>query len=166
MRRTDSTADWAYEAWAGLLQRLDDRSSYQRSIAVLLLSNLAKSDTEGREFDMALGYAKPDMDPGVMDRYYSCWSADAGTSGDNYSGYCSPEMDVLVSRYWYTNDLEGRWVPLFEAQRILNQDRPFITLAAKNEIEAYRSDRFEFPSDTCHWAGFISPQGLMNVVVR
>jgi hypothetical protein len=48
MRRTDSTADWAYEAWDGLLQELDDQSSYQRSIAVLLLSNLAKSDTEGR----------------------------------------------------------------------------------------------------------------------
>jgi hypothetical protein len=40
--------DWAYEAWDGLLQKLDDQSSCQRSIALLLLSNLAKSDTWGR----------------------------------------------------------------------------------------------------------------------
>jgi len=119
-----------------------------------------------RDFDMALNYSKPDMDPGVMDWYFSCWSADAGTSGNNYAGYCNPEMDALIGKYWYTSDLEGRWTPMFEAQRIMNQDRPFITLVGVNMIEAYRSDRFEFPANTCHWAGFISSQGLMNAVVK
>lgn len=46
--RTHSTVHRAYEAWGGLLQKLDDRSSCWESTAIRLLGNLARSDTDGR----------------------------------------------------------------------------------------------------------------------
>lgn len=119
-----------------------------------------------RDFDLALGTIKPDVDPGVLDWFYSCWSAESGASGNNYAGYCSEEMDSKVAEYWYNSDTDASLAAMFEAQRILNQDRPFITLAAKNSIQAYRNDRFEFPSDTCHWTGIIGSQGLLNAKVK
>jgi hypothetical protein len=76
MRRTDSTADWAYKAWDGLLQKLDDQSSYQRSIAILLLSNLAKNDTEGRligSLDCLLAHTNDDSFITSRQRTQSLW---------------------------------------------------------------------------------------------
>lgn len=119
-----------------------------------------------RDYDLAIGTMKPDIDPGALDFYYSCWSADAGTSGNNAAGYCNPVVDDKVAEYVYSSDPEEALEAIFEAQRIMNEDRPFITLAAVNSVQAYRSDRFEFPSDTCHWTGIIGSQGLMNAVVK
>src|SRR5512134_882760 len=48
LRLTESKVDWVYEVWDELLEKLDHENSYQRSIGILLLCNLAKSDTEDR----------------------------------------------------------------------------------------------------------------------
>ena len=48
LKITDSSVDWVYEVWDHLLEKLDDENSYQRSIGILLLCNLAKSDQEDR----------------------------------------------------------------------------------------------------------------------
>jgi len=48
LRITDEKVDWASEVWDELLQKLDDKNSYQRSIAIMVLCNLAKSDDENR----------------------------------------------------------------------------------------------------------------------
>lgn len=48
LRITESEVDWIYEVWDHLLEKLDHENSYQRSIGILLLCNLAKSDTEDR----------------------------------------------------------------------------------------------------------------------
>lgn len=45
---TDEKVDWVYEVWDELLQKLDDENSFQRSIAIMVLCNLAKSDDEKR----------------------------------------------------------------------------------------------------------------------
>ncbi len=45
---TDSRVDWIYEEWDSLVGKLDDENSFQRSIAVMVLCNLAKSDKEER----------------------------------------------------------------------------------------------------------------------
>lgn len=45
---TDEKVDWVYEVWDDLLQKLDDENSFQRSIAIMVLCNLAKSDSENR----------------------------------------------------------------------------------------------------------------------
>lgn len=48
LKLTDSKVDWVYEVWDLLLGKLDNENSYQRSIGVMLLCNLAKSDSENR----------------------------------------------------------------------------------------------------------------------
>ncbi len=45
---TEEKVSWVYEVWDDLLLRLDDDNSYQRSIAIMVLCNLAKSDFQHR----------------------------------------------------------------------------------------------------------------------
>jgi hypothetical protein len=48
LKLTETKVDWVYEVWDLLLEKLNHENSYQRSIGILLLCNLAKSDTEDR----------------------------------------------------------------------------------------------------------------------
>lgn len=48
LKATETEVDWIYEVWDLLLGKLDDGNSYQRSIGILMLCNLAKSDSEDR----------------------------------------------------------------------------------------------------------------------
>ncbi len=48
LKLTEVRVDWVYEAWDHLFEKLEDANSYQRSIGILMLCNLAKSDTEDR----------------------------------------------------------------------------------------------------------------------
>lgn len=45
---TEKKVDWVYEVWDLLFGKLQDDNSYQRTIAVRILCNLAKSDHENR----------------------------------------------------------------------------------------------------------------------
>lgn len=51
LKLTESKVDWVYEVWDLLLEKLGDENSYQRSISVMVLCNLAKSDVENRLVD-------------------------------------------------------------------------------------------------------------------
>jgi peptide/nickel transport system substrate-binding protein len=101
-----------------------------------------------RDFDLAMISATPDIDPGVLDFALSCWAADAGSSAWNFAGYCNEDLDNLVFGYMTTVG-EDRWQPMFEAQAIINEQRPYLNIAGENVIQAYRSDRFVFPHDFC-----------------
>jgi peptide/nickel transport system substrate-binding protein len=118
-----------------------------------------------RDYDMAMMSTSTDVDPAVIDFTRSCWAADAGSGALNYSGYCNEEMDALVYEYWYSDDLEGRWEPMWEAQEILNQSRSEITLAGQNLIQAWRSDRFDFVQDACFAIQF-DRRALMQAEVK
>jgi hypothetical protein len=48
LKETETKVDWVYEAWDHLLGKVEDENSYQRSIGIMMLCNLAKSDTENR----------------------------------------------------------------------------------------------------------------------
>ena len=48
LKVTDSKVDWVYEAWDHLVEKLDSENSFQRSIGIMLLCNLAKSDSDDR----------------------------------------------------------------------------------------------------------------------
>ena len=48
LRITEEKVVWVYEVWDDLLLKLDDPNSYQRSIAIMVLCNLARSDWENR----------------------------------------------------------------------------------------------------------------------
>ena len=120
--------------------------------------------TKERDYDMAIAWRTPDIDAAGMEFWFSCWAADWGF---NYSGYCNEDFENLINEYRFSDDLDGRWVPMFEAQRIFNEDRPIIILAGPYQIQAYRNDRFEFPMDTCYVnLGMYDPQGLLNAVVK
>jgi hypothetical protein len=51
LKLTESKVDWGYEVWEFLLEKLNYENSYQRSIGIILLCNLAKSDVENRLAD-------------------------------------------------------------------------------------------------------------------
>lgn len=110
---------------------------------------------QDRGFDMALIYYGTDIDPAAIDLEFSCWSSEAG--GLNDSGYCNEEMDNLVYDYWYASDSEAGWDAMWQAQEIINRERPRILLAGENHIQAYRNDRFDFPEDTC-----VTGSGMWN----
>jgi hypothetical protein len=48
LKLTEVPVDWVYEVWDLLLGKLENENSYQRSIGIMLLCNLAKSDSENR----------------------------------------------------------------------------------------------------------------------
>lgn len=45
---TEEEVNWIYEYWDILVKKLDSENSYQRTIGMFVLSNLAKSDSENR----------------------------------------------------------------------------------------------------------------------
>jgi peptide/nickel transport system substrate-binding protein len=120
-----------------------------------------------RDFDIALDTERRDIDAASIDFWFSCWSAESGSAALNYAGYCNEDMDNLVYEFWNSTDMEARWEPMFQAQAILNQDRPIINLAGHYSFQAYRTDRFEFPLDTCDVDfGMFSAHGLLNTKVK
>jgi hypothetical protein len=58
LKETDAKVKWIYDVWEGLVNSLSDENSYQRSIAVMVICNLAKSDTEGK-LSKAIGRLLP-----------------------------------------------------------------------------------------------------------
>lgn len=48
LKTTDDKVDWVYDVWDDLVAKLENENSYQRSIGIMVLCNLAKSDTENR----------------------------------------------------------------------------------------------------------------------
>lgn len=48
LKLTEKKVDWVYNVWEELLKKLDHENSYQRSIGIMVLCNLARSDHEHR----------------------------------------------------------------------------------------------------------------------
>jgi hypothetical protein len=58
---TDKPVDWAYEVWDEMLAGLSHKDNHVRAITAQVLSNLAKSDPDGRmlkDFDALLNVTK------------------------------------------------------------------------------------------------------------
>lgn len=122
-----------------------------------------------RDYDMLIVSDSTDLGPAYSQDYrMSCWSAEAGGQGLNYSGYCNEEFDELYYESWLALDKQEREDALFESQAIIFRDRPKIVLAGMNALFAYRSDRFEFPSTFCvnEGSGLIAKAGVMNAMVK
>lgn len=43
---TEQPVDWVYDKWYELVEKLESKNSFQRSIGLILLANLCKSDSE------------------------------------------------------------------------------------------------------------------------
>jgi hypothetical protein len=48
LKLTDQKVDWIYEVWDELFTKLKSENSFQRSIGIMVICNLAKSDTQDR----------------------------------------------------------------------------------------------------------------------
>jgi peptide/nickel transport system substrate-binding protein len=117
--------------------------------------------TDQRDFDMTIDFALGNIDPVSMDYWHSCWSAEIG--GYSTSGYCNEDFDFMVYDYWFGTDEAARQESNYAAQQMLHDDRPFIIVAGPKQIQAYRNDRFEFPTDTCYDnLGMFTPNGVLN----
>jgi hypothetical protein len=57
---TDQPVEWVYDKWYELENKLSSDNSYQRSIGLMLLANIAKSDTENRMVS-------------ILDKYLGCF---------------------------------------------------------------------------------------------
>jgi len=120
--------------------------------------------TNQRDFDMTIDVALGNIDPVAMDYWHSCWASEPG--GYSTSGYCNEDFDFMVYDYWFGTDPVARQEASYAAQQMLHEDRPFIIVAGPKRIQAYRSDRFEFPTDTCFDnLGMLTPNGVLNVTI-
>jgi peptide/nickel transport system substrate-binding protein len=123
-----------------------------------------------RDFDMLIYNMFTDPDGAThMDFTISCWAAESGDVGRNYPGWCNEEFEDKLYTALNALDPEVFEQNLFEAQAIINNEIPFITLAGIDRLQAYRSDQLEFEAEgTCHdqEGGLFSYYPLMSVEVK
>ncbi len=79
--------------------------------------------------------------------FKSFWhSEEMAPDGFNTPGYKNPEFDALVEEFEYADDFNQARKAIFEAQKILADDLPYIILFTNPMIEAYRTS-IKFPFD-------------------
>ncbi|MFN4200451.1 MAG: ABC transporter substrate-binding protein [Fervidobacterium gondwanense] len=98
--------------------------------------------------------------------FKSFWhSSEMAPEGFNTPGYNNPEFDALVEEFEYADTFEQARKAIFEAQRLLAEDLPYIILFTNPMIEAYRTS-IKFPFDNMldgiqGYYGF--PEGVRKV---
>ncbi len=98
--------------------------------------------------------------------FKSFWhSSEMAPDGFNTPGYNNPEFDALVEEFEYADTFEQARKAIFEAQRLLAEDLPYIILFTNPMIEAYRTS-IKFPFDNMldgiqGYYGF--PEGVRKV---
>ncbi|MGC8902352.1 MAG: ABC transporter substrate-binding protein [Fervidobacterium sp.] len=98
--------------------------------------------------------------------FKSFWhSGEMAPDGFNTPGYKNPEFDALIEEFEYADDFNQARKSIFEAQKILADDLPYIILFTNPLIEAYRTS-IKFPFDNMldgiqGYYGF--PEGVKKV---
>ena len=100
--------------------------------------------TDGpRQYDMYfLGWTLGS--PSLPDYYRPLFASDGLM---NNTGYSNPEFDQLLKSYEGANTVEEAKELLWEMERILAEDLPYLLLYTTELVEAYRSDRVAFGID-------------------
>ncbi len=94
------------------------------------------------DFDMfVLGYGSLNPDPNYLKSFFH--SENDQPRGWNMSGYHNPRYDDLADKSARTMDPEERQDLIWEMQRILMRDVPYLPLYNPHLIEAVRTDDFE-----------------------
>lgn len=100
-----------------------------------------------RQFDtFILGYGNLDLDPDWMRNFFH--SKNDKPMGWNMSGYRNPEFDSIAEESSRTIDDEKRRELIWEMQKIILRDVPYIPLYNPKLNEAVRTDKFEGWVDT------------------
>jgi peptide/nickel transport system substrate-binding protein len=86
-----------------------------------------------------------DADPDFAMMVLTCEQREEGGWGD--SGYCNEEFEAMYAKQGVTVDHEERRQIIWDMQKKIFEDRPYIILAYRYNVEAYRGDRFKFVED-------------------
>ena len=111
---------------------------YARPMAFSALLEQVKGK---RDFDaFILGYGKLNLDPDYVGTFF--YSKQDKERGWNMSGYRNKTFDALRNKQRGQMDRYKRRETIWEMQRILMEDVPYIPLYNPNVLEAARTDRF------------------------
>ena len=96
----------------------------------------------GNDFDaFILGYGQLSLDPDYLRIFFH--SSQDKPRGNNTSGYGNPEFDRIADQSAGAMDEKVRQALIWEAQKIVMSDVPWIPLYNPKMIEAVRTDKFE-----------------------
>jgi peptide/nickel transport system substrate-binding protein len=95
------------------------------------------NEAGGRQYDMyVLGWTLGN--PALPDYYRWLFASDGSA---NSTGYASPEFDAALAHYEQATDPVTAKAKLWEMERTLATDLPYLVLYHPEIVEAYRSDR-------------------------
>jgi peptide/nickel transport system substrate-binding protein len=92
------------------------------------------------DFDLILWGWGLDPDPDFAMLIFTCDQREEG--GWNDSGYCNEEFEEMYAAQAVTVDHEERRQLIWDMQKKLFDERPYIVLDYEQNVQAYRSDRF------------------------
>jgi len=120
-----------------------------------------QDDAGVRQYDMyVLGWTLGN--PALPDFYRLFFSSDGEF---NSTGYANPGFERLLARYEQAPDVETAKLTLWEIEKALATDLPYLALYHPLIVEAYRSDRFEFGVDAASLGGIQSRLGGIGDLV-
>lgn len=130
-------------AMAGLMiQEWLRAAGIPASAKPMAFGSLLDKVKRSHDFDMfVLGYGRLSLDPDYLRSFFHSENDQKG--GWNMSGYSNPEYDRLADESARTMDPEKRRELIFEMQRILMHDVPYLPLYSPHLIEAVRADRYK-----------------------
>jgi peptide/nickel transport system substrate-binding protein len=136
--------------------------AYARPMAFSSLLQQVKSN---HDFDaFILGYGRLRLDPGYVRNLFH--STNDKARGWNMSGYRNPDFDALADRSASEMDPVKRQALVFEMQKQIARDLPYIPLYKPSVVEAVRRDRFEGWVDMLEGIGNIWSMCLVKPVNR
>ncbi len=104
-----------------------------------------------RDFDMILYVYGYDWDPDYQLLALSCLGIELGA---NFPGYCNEAFDELYFAQRYTYVPEERREYVYELQRMVHDEVPWIQLVFINSYEAYNNELFDFGITDSQWQGW------------
>lgn len=114
-----------------------------------------------QDFDMwILGWGLS-LYPDYLEAFFHSQHSDLG--GHNAGGYNNPEFDKLADELLAETDVEAARQLVFKMQEFLADDLPYVPLFDTPLVEAYRSDRIDFPY-TYALGGLQNASGLTELV--
>ena len=127
--------------------------------------NVVLTRTDDRDYDAFLLGWSLSLYPDHMHWFFHSSQAPAG--GFNATQYVNPEFDKLSESFLAEPDLVKAREKAFRMQEMLAEDLPYIVLFDTPLIEAYRSDRLEYPftkvlSGIQYFGGMTSTVKLKN----
>ena len=103
------------------------------------------SDTVAEDLDMwILGWSLS-IFPDYLENFFHSGHSPEADGGYNWGGYANADFDELAEALLEETTIEGARDKVFELQRYLADDLPYVTLFTTPKLDVYRPARVEFP---------------------